>query len=97
MNIRDEGNPTDRLIKLKQFLPYHQMRDEELLILKGSPGSPISSDKISNFSLCPPGLCYLIDQVGLYYRWFHVNSCCEKYEKMKMMLHNNIKTSCWID
>ena len=50
------------------------MRNEELLILQGPEGQKISIDKTSKFSLQPPELHYLIDQVGLHYHWFHVNN-----------------------
>ena len=80
-----------------QFPEWRQHRNNELLILQGAKDTPISLDKISIFSVRPPELRHLFDQVGNFYRWF---KCEKKQMGMEFIcdsLNENINRSLWIN
>ena len=74
-----------------------QIRDTELLILKGTKKATLSVDKITKFSIRPPELRYIVDMVGNYYRWFKVGKGSLKYDEMHSLLDNDLRRSSWID
>jgi len=51
---------------------WRQHTDVEKMILNDIKLSKISTDKITQFSIRPPELKYIIDQVGNYYRWIKI-------------------------
>ena len=61
---------SDKIRKSLNLPNHRQMRQQELHIIESTRESSISIDKISKFSLRPPEIRYLVDQIGLYYRWF---------------------------
>ena len=40
---------------------------------------------------------YLIDNTGIYYRWFYINPERFNYDQIKNELHNDVFNSSWID
>ena len=74
---------------------YHT--DSEILILEDIKKSKLSIDKISQFSIRPPELRCLIDQVGNYYRWFEVLNEELNEDTMRNFLSDNLISSSWID
>ena len=73
------------------------LRDPEQLILIGAVDSSISIDKITKFSLRPPELRYLFNQVGIYYRFFCTNGRRIKSSDLDEVLKSDIQKSPWID
>ena len=59
--------------------------------------STISVDKITKFSVRPPELSHLFDQVGNYYRWFSSDPKIMDREAMECGLDNDLNNSSWID
>ena len=64
--------------------------DSELLIMEDLKLSTMSVDKITQFSIRPPELRYLFDQVGNYYRWFEISSKKVNEDTMREIISNNI-------
>ena len=73
------------------------MRQKELDIIEGTNQTSVSIDKVSRFSIRPPELRYLIDNIGMYYCWFYINPERLNYNQIKNELHNDIFNSSWID
>jgi hypothetical protein len=76
---------------------WRQHTDSEKLILEDLKLSTMSVDKISQFSIRPPELRYLFDQVGNYYRWFKIISKEVNEDKLRNIITNNIRSSSWVD
>ena len=100
------NNPTDgdEIMSLsytireeKEFPPWRQHRDPELLILQGLFSSKISIDKITRFSVRPPELRELFRQVGNYYRWFIIINKRLGRERLENVLDDSIWNSLWVD
>ena len=73
------------------------MTENELLVVHDVNTSKISIDKISLFSLRPSELRSLFDQVGNYFRWFHIDYNRMQEEEVRDLLHPNLMSSSWID
>ena len=73
------------------------MTVNEITIAQDNESSTISVDKISHFSLRPSELRKQFDQVGNYYRWFHIQFKRLSEVDMMEMLVSDIKNSYWID
>ena len=88
--IKNDGLNSDFLCReIRHDLEFEEWRlhtDQEIMILQGVIGSNISLDKISLFSLRPPELRSLIDQPGLYFRWFHMKKKPLPYKSMENLL-----------
>lgn len=78
-----------------RLYPDRQLRDQERLILYNDSKCNISIDKISKFSIRPPEIRYVIDQVGNYYRWCNIGNIPLKKENME--IHQDICKSMLID
>ena len=71
--------------------------DTKLLILSENEAyGPSKLDIISEFSIRPPELCTCFDQVGNYYRWFHIDKTCQKKDVL-LLLNSDIRKSAWTD
>ena len=87
----DRGcNDGDELISLsyiirreKNFPPWRQHRNNELVMIQGTFDAPVSVDKVTKYSVRPPELRHVIRTLGHYYRWFFV--------KMKGLVEINWK------
>ena len=86
-----------RICKEKYLSIDRQLRDPEFLILQGSEHCSISINNISNMSLRPSELRYVIDEVGLYFIWFNIGSSTVKYDYFRQKYLPNIISSCWVD
>ena len=71
--------------------------DSERLILEDIKMSKISIDKITQFSIRPPELRYLIDQTGNYFRWFKIIPQQLKEDDLREELSDDLLSSSWID
>ena len=76
---------------------WRQMRDNEVMIVMDLKMSNVSADKISIFSLRPPELRQLMNQVGVYFRWFHISKKTLKGDEIMEMTNQDIRKSAWID
>ena len=74
---------------------YHTV--SEILILEDINKSKITIDKISQFSVRPPELRYIIDQVGNYFRWFRIFPKQLKEDAIRERLSDDLFSSFWID
>ena len=92
-----EGNLPDIIHREIITDEWRQHTDTENLILDDIKRSNISTDKISQFSVRPPELRYIIDQVGNYYRWFKILPKKLDEDKIRNKLSNNVYSSSWID
>ena len=52
---------------------------------------------MSKFSLIPPQLKYIVDEVGLYFRWFEIGSSTIKDDYFINKTLPYLIFSCWID
>ena len=93
----EEGNLPDIVRREIITDEWRQHTDTENLILDDIKRSNISTDKISQFSVRPPELRYIIDQVGNYYRWFKIKPKKLDEDKIRNKLSNNVYSSSWID
>ena len=59
--------------------------------------SPISIDKITLFSVRPPELIHIFDQVGSYFRWFKRAKRTMQRDELDQKLQNDMNESCFID
>ena len=100
-NVVDDGVHIDIEIQIvreqNRFPEWRLHTNSQRMILIGLQHSKISIDKITKFSVRPPELLHIFDQVGNYYRWF---KCTEKSLNRKSIeekLNNDLKLSCFID
>ena len=87
----------DKIRKEKGLDLWRQLRKSELIMLQGVYSSNISVDNITKFSLRPPELREIIDQVGNYYRWFYIDSTQCNENDIIISIDKNIRKSQWID
>ena len=75
-----------------------QMREPERFVLIGALQSNISVDKITKFSVRPPELRTIFNEVGIYYRFFSTsNGIRIKANNLDEVLKNDISDCPWID
>ena len=79
-----------------QFWRKHSIN--ETVIIDDLKQSKMGYDKITQFSLRPLELKPIINMVGHYYRWFHIDMKNKiSGEEMNINLDENLKCSSWID
>ena len=87
-----------QLVRNDKDLPSWRLHSEnEIVILKGLIDNRISVDQITKFSVRPPELSYLFDQLVNYFRWFTFDSEYLDREKMEIEINDDISRSSWID
>ena len=68
-----------------------------MILSENEAFGPSKLDRISEFSIRTPELCTCFDQVGNYYRWFHIDKKCQKKEDVLLLLNSDIRKSTLID
>ena len=92
-NICDNARHRSNLRKWRHFTENQLFVLEEKSESKGT-----KLDRISEFSIRPPELCGCFDQVGNYYRWFHIKKKQRTKEELLTLLSpSNLFRSTWID
>ena len=86
-NIRRELN----------FPPWRLFTDSQITILEGLKDSPLSVDKVTVFSIRPPELRHIFDQLGNYYRWFSIGGKLHKRTELLTEIDIDVTKCCWID
>jgi len=75
----------------KNFPEWRLHTDSQRLILNGLRQTDSSIDKITKFSVRPPELLKIFDQVGNYFRWFHISKKEIKPAKLDDKLNIDMK------
>ena len=91
------GSITNDMRMSLELEEWRQMIDNEVMIVMDLKMSNVSADKISIFSLRPPELRQLMNQVGVYFRWFHISKKTLKGDEIMEMTNQDIRKSAWID
>ena len=86
-NIRNEQN----------FPSWRLFTDSQITILEGLKDSPLSVDKVTVFSVRPPELRHIFDQLGNYYRWFSIGRKLHTRSQLLPKFDINLTRCCWID
>ena len=77
---------------------WRQMTPSQLLIVDDLKLSKLSVDKVTQFSLRPPELIKLFNQLGEYYRWFVVGKSKIKItDYLVLFINVRLERSFWID
>ena len=76
---------------------WRQYTDSENLALDDIKTSKLTIDKVTQFSIRPPELCFLFDQIGNYYRWFKMCPPILKETDVRELVTADIRSSFWID
>ena len=85
-------------IKEELNLPLWRLfTDSQIMILEGLKDSPLSVDKVTVFSVRPPELRHIFDQLGNYYRWFMIGNKEIKRNELVEKIDEDLTQCCWID
>ena len=71
--------------------------EPEKLILEDLKLSKVTVDKVTQFSVRPPELRFIIDQIGNYFRWFKVVPKLLNEETMRKIIDSDIRLTSWVD
>ena len=71
--------------------------ESQKLILKDLKMSTLTVDKVTQFSVRPPELMFIFDQLGNYFRWFKIVPKIVKEGQMREIIHDNIRLTSWVD
>jgi hypothetical protein len=89
-----------KMVNLRQHAQlddWRQISESETLVLEDIAGSTVSIDKITQFSVRPPELRSVFNQVGNYFRWFSIGSIITKDSDIMTHLSPDLEKSSWID
>ena len=86
-----------RRVKFAANHPSRLMTKSQDLILKVDPGSGVSFDKVTLFSIRPVELFELFQRIGEYYKWFFIEDKVLSTEQIEMGLDVDVKKCWWID
>ena len=92
------ADPPSVAVRKRFDLPVWRMhREVEILILRSVVGCNLHVDKVTQFSLRPPELRSIFNNIGQYFRWFSCSQVRLSYNQMVEALNRDILKSQWID